>query len=238
MSKISETVMNFIKKISFKDIVYVLIIVILLCCLSYSVNRCTDEKVRYKNNIIALHDTIRYYEADNGDMVATIRAFEAELKEVKLLNKDLYERVKNLKPKGDVTNATYFTGVIDNPQRDTTYVIEHDTISQGFKKDFAFNDEYRTLEGNVTYEEDTLGVNIEKDQVQFDYTVAMDDKNNIMIHSSNPYVKFNEMTGFQIPTPKRKRWSLGPAVNFGYDPVQGKFAPSIGISLNYGILQW
>ena len=238
MSILSNKIENFIKKISFKDIVYVLIIVVLIVFLSISINKCSNEKVRYKNNIIALHDTIRYYETDNGDMAATIRGFEAELKEVKLLNKELYERVKNLKPKGDVTNATYFTGVIDNPQRDTTYVIEHDTISQGFKKDFAFNDEYRILEGNVTYEEDTLGVNIEKDQVQFDYTVAMDDKNNIMIHSSNPYVKFNEMTGFQIPTPKRKRWSLGPAVNFGYDPIQGKFAPSIGISLNYGIFQW
>lgn len=238
MSVLSDKIENFIKKISFKDIVYVLIIVVLIVFLSISINKCSNEKVRYKNNIIALHDTIRYYETDNGDMAATIRGFEAELKEVKLLNKELYEKVKNLKPKGDVTNATYFTGVIDNPQRDTTYVIEHDTISQGFKKDFAFNNEYRILEGNVTYEEDTLGVNIEKDQVQFDYTVAMDDKNNIMIHSSNPYVKFNEISGFQIPTPKRKRWSLGPAVNFGYDPIQNKISPSIGISVNYGLFQW
>ena len=229
---------KFITSIKAKDIVYLVVIMLLLLALGTSIRSCQDMNRQYQNNLIALNDTIHYYEAKNGDLVATIRGFETDLKTLKLLNEDLYEKVNNLDAKGNVTNATYFTGVIEHEKHDTTYVVKHDTINNGFKKNFEFDNEYRILEGNVSYENDTIGVNIDKDQVMFDYTVAMDNKNNIMIHSSNPYVKFNEITGFQLPKQKQKRWSLGPSINFGYDPIQNKGSMNVGISLNYGIIQW
>ena len=233
-----KKILNVLSSITKKDIIYTLIIVLLIGCLSSAIKQCSDTRFEYKNNIAALNDTIRYYQDKNGNLVATKLAFESDINTLKLLNEDLYNQIKDLKAKGNVIAGTYFAGVIENPKQDTTYIVTHDTILKGFIKDFAFNNEYRTLEGNVSYKNDTVGVNIEKDQVKFDYIVAMDDKNNIMIKSKNPYVKYNEITGFQIPKQKQKRWSLGPAVNFGYDPFQNKASVSLGISLNYGIIQW
>jgi len=221
-----------------KDIIYVCIILVMAGLLFTAVKSCVKEKHKYENNIIAIKDTIHYYHDADDNLVATIRAFEGELKDMKLLNEKLYDKVKSLKTKGDVTNAYYVGGTIEMPPQDTAYVISHDTIAQGFSKDFAFNDEYRELEGNVSYQEDTLSVDITKEQINFDYTLAMDDKNNIYIRSENPYVKYNELTGFQVPVTKQKKWSLGPSVNFGYDPIQKKPSFSVGVSLNYGLFKW
>ena len=236
--KFLNKVVNFFNSITKRDLIFGIIIVLLIGSLSMSISRCSDINTQYKNNITALQDTIHYYKDVNGNLVATKLAFESDLKTLKLLNKDLYDEIKDLKTQSNVTNTTYFTGVIENEVHDTVYVVSCDTITRGFVKNFAFNNDYRILEGNVSYKNDNLGVNIEKDQVKFDYIVAMDDKNNIMIKSTNPYVKYNEITGFQIPKQKQKRWSLGPAVNFGYDPFQNKASVSLGISLNYGIIQW
>ena len=236
--KFLNKVVNFFNSITKRDLIFGIIIVLLIGSLSMSISRCSDINTQYKNNIAALQDTIHYYKDVNGNLVATKLAFESDLKTLKLLNKDLYGEIKDLKAKGNITNTTYFRGVIENEVHDTVYVVSCDTITRGFVKNFAFNNDYRILEGNVSYKNDNLGVNIEKDQVKFDYIVVMDDKNNIMIKSTNPYVKYNEITGFQIPKQKQKRWSLGPAINFGYDPLQNKVSTSLGISLNYGIIQW
>ena len=209
-------VVKFFNSIKKRDLIFGIIIVLLIGSLSMSISRCSDINAQYKNNIAALQDTIHYYKDVNGNLVATKLAFESDLKTLKLLSKDLYNEIKDLKAQGNVTNATYFSGVIENEVHDTAYVVSHDTITRGFVKNFAFNNDYRILEGNVSYKDDNLGVNM----------------------STNPYVKYNEITGFQIPKQKQKRWSLGPAINFGYDPFQNKASASLGISLNYGIIQW
>ena len=66
----------------------------------------------------------------------------------------------------------------------------------------------------------------------------MDKNNKIYIKSDNPYVKYNEISGFTIQKEKKTHWSLGPSINFGYDPINNKPAFSIGASLNYGIIKW
>ena len=237
MSSLFNQFKNWITSIK-RDLIYGLIIAILIGALSISVDRCSKVNHEYKNNIAALNDTIHYYKAKNGNLVATKLVFESDIKTLKLLNKELYDEIENLKAKSDITNATYFTGVIENEVHDTTYIVKYDTIQNGFTKDFAFNNEFRKLEGNVNYYNDTVGVKINKDETYFDYTVAMDKKNNIYIESNNPFVKYNQITGFQVPKQKRKRWSIGPSVNFGYDPINNKPSLSIGASLNYGLIQW
>lgn len=229
---------NWAISITMKDIVYVLIIALLIGALSISVDRCSRANHEYKNNIEALNDTIHYYKAKNGNLVATKLAFESDIKTLKLLNEELYDEINNLKAKSDVTSATHFEGVIEYEVHDTTYIVQHDTIQNGFTKDFAFNNDFRKLEGNVNYYNDTVGVKINKDEMYFDYTVAMDKKNNIYIESDNPYVKYNKITGFQVPKQRRKRWNLGPSVNFGYDPINNKPAFTLGASLTYGLIQW
>jgi len=231
-------IINYISSITKRDVIYTLIIIILIGLLSFSVNKCSNVQSEYKNNIEALNDTIRYYQDKNGNLVATKLAFESDIKTLKLLNEDLYNKIKDLKAKGNVTHTTYFEGIIENPEQDTAYVVMHDTINKGFRKDFAFNNEYRRLEGNVSYQNDTVGVHIDKDEVEFDYTVAMDEKNNIYITSTNPYVKYNQITGFQIPKPKKKHWFAGPSISGGYDPINNRGTFNIGVSVGYGLFQW
>ena len=231
-----EKIKSFIMKITLKDIIYGIIILLLIGALSSSVSQCSSIKHQYKNNIAALNDTIHYYKAENGQLVAKKLAFETDIKDLEMLNKDLFEELENLNAKYELVSGTHFGGVVE-------YEV-HDTIMNGFSHDFAFNNEFRKLEGNVNYKNDTVGVKINKDEMYFDYTVAMDKKNNIYITSKNPYVKYNEMTGFQVPKQKRKRWSLGPSVQVGYGAVlhDGKVigAPnvSVGVSLNYGLIQF
>lgn len=225
-------------KIKVKDVIYPIIIFLLIAALSFSVDRCSQIQHEYKNNIKALTDTISYLHDKNGNLVATKLAFESDVKTLKLLNENLYKEIDDLKLKNKVKEIIYVDGIIENPEQDTAYVILHDTITRGFYKDFNFNNQYRTLEGNVNYQNDSLGINILKDQIMFNYTVAMDKDNKIYVKSTNPYVKYNEISGFTVPHQKRKRWSLGPSIGFGYDPIQNKPSVSAGVSLNYGIFQW
>lgn len=238
LNNILDLLKSIFSKITLKDIVYFLIIILFIGALSLSVNKCINIQDQYKNNIEALNDTIHYYKNKNNELIATKKIFQTDIKTLKLLNEDLYQQIKSLKAKGDITSGTYFSGVINNPEQDTTYIVLHDTIDRGFYKEFAFNNEYRILEGNVNYTNDTIGVNINKDQVKFDYTLAIDDKNNIYIKSSNPYVQYNEISGFQIPKQKTKHFYIGPSVNLGYDPIHNKISPTIGISIGYGLFKF
>ncbi len=220
-------------------LIYILIICLLAGALCISINKCSNTSGEYKHNIEALNDTIKYYQDKNGNLVATKLAFESDIKTLKLLNEKLYNQVDSLKlSKNNVTQIIYVDGKIENPKKDTAYVIKHDTISKGFSKDFKFNNKYRTLEGNVTYVPDSLRFKINKDEINFDYTLAMDKSNRIYVKSTNPYVKYNEISGFTIPKQKTKRWNIGPSVNIGYDPINNKATFSVGGSITYGIFQW
>lgn len=234
--------MKFINELLSKlrtHLIYISIILLLAIGLSIAVNKCSNVSREYKHNIEALNDTIKYYQDKNGNLVATKLAFESNVNMLENLNKNLYDQIDSLKlSKNSVAQIIYVDGMIENPKKDTAYVVTHDTISRGFSKDFNFNDKYRTLEGNVIYQNDSLGVHINKDIINFDYTLAMDKDARIYVKSTNPYVKYNEISGFTIPKQKNKRWNIGPAISVGYDPIQGKVAVSGGISLTYGIIQW
>jgi len=219
-------------------IIYILIIIALCMILNYSINRCSNAKNEYQNNIEALNDTIKYYQDKNGNLVATKLAFESDVKTLKLLNEDLYKQIEDLKLKNKVSSIVYIEGKVETPPNDTIYVVNTDTVARGFIKYFNFNNDYRILEGKVKYANDSLGVFINKDIVNFDYTVGIDKDNNIYVKTTNPYVKYNEISGFKISQPKKKHWSIGPSVNIGYDPIQNKISPSIGLSLNYSLFSF
>lgn len=219
-------------------IIYILIICLLACLLCMSVKKCSNVSGEYKHNIEALNDTIKYYQDKNGNLVATKLAFESDIKTLKLLNKDLYDQIDSLKLRpNNVTQIIHVGGEIENPQKDSSYVVLHDTITRGFSKDFDFNDKYRTLEGNVDYRDDSLGIHITKDITYFDYVLAMDKDSRIYVKSSNPYVKYNEISGFTLPKQKRKKTALviGPSVTYGYDFNNKDFGIFVGISATWGL---
>lgn len=219
-------------------IINIILIVLLTIGLSFSIQKCSHYKNEYIDNIRIMNDTIEYYTTKTNNLVATKTIYETDIKHLKYLNDSLYKAIKNIKPKTKVVTATQFSGYIDNSTHDTTYIVKHDTITKGFKHSFNFDNEYRLLSGDISYTNDSLNMIIDKDIIQFDYTIALDKKNRIYITSNNPYVKYNSISGFTIPKKRNKRWSVGPSIGYSYDIRKNTFSPTVGISLQYGLIQW
>lgn len=219
-------------------IINILLIIILFILVLFSVQQCSHYKNEYKNNIEALTDTIEYYKAKNGNLVATIHGYESNLKTLKILNEDLYKQIDNLKIKNKVKDILYINTDIVHELHDTTYTIQYDTIYKGFYHTFNFTDRYRELTGNIKYNNDSLNMNIDKDIVHLDYTIAVDKNNKIYVTSDNPYIRYNEIQGFTIPKKRTKRFGIGPTINYGYDIKNNNQSISIGIGINYNLLSW
>lgn len=221
-----------------KDIIYIVVILTLFIALLSSVRTCTNNDNRHKANLIALNDTISIFKAKNNNLVAAISGFECDMSELRLLNKKLYDEIDNLKLKNSATTGIHFGGNIDYGQSDTIYIISHDTISNGFIHKFDFSNNWRSLYGDVTFKNDSLSVNLLKDIVKFEYTVAMDKDNRIYITSENPYIEYNEIQGFTVPRKKEKHFSVGPHIGIGYDPFKNKPVYYIGIGLQYNLIKF
>ena len=56
-----------------------------------------------------------------------------------------------------------------------------------------------------------------------------------MIRSTNPYVKYNEITGFRLPQNKTKHWSLNAFGNFAWEPAHNDRYIDLGVSVDYNI---
>ena len=155
-----------LKKLKLRDVVYIVVILAMLGALASAVRSCKDNKSRYENNIEALTDSIKYLKSKSGETVVKKTVFEIEdIDELRQLNKQLYDEVqdlKNLVKLKNITNATQFSGEIVNVKHDTTFIVQHDTIKNGFNHNFAFNDEWRDLEGNVNYAQETLRQEIDE----------------------------------------------------------------------------
>lgn len=241
MKQILDKCISGLKKLRTRDVVSIVVILALLGALASAARSCNEDKSRYQNNIKALTDSIKYYKSKSGDMVAEKQAFVLEkIKELRQLNEDLYNEIqdmKNLVKPNDVTSATQFSGEIVNVLHDTTYVVQYDTIKNGFNHNFAFNDEWRDLEGNVNYADESLSMAITKDVTRFDYTVVTDKDNKVYIKSKNPYVKFDEFTGFTIPSKvqkKSKHFGVGPEIGVGVT-TEGKVVPYAGIGVHWSL---
>lgn len=218
-------------------IIYIGIVILLMILLGISVRQCSHKTDKYETNIKALNDSIRYYKSKSGNSVAQTSAFVVDnSKEIKELKEELYNALKEMKIQNSTIAAMQFSGEVDNGAKDTIYEIKHDTIQNGFIKDFSFSDKYRELNGKVTYIPDTLAVDITSDKIFFDYTVAIDKKNQVKIMSNNPYVKYNEISGFTITKQKQKKFGIGPQVGYGYNFNGNKFAPYIGIGISYNLI--
>lgn len=234
-----ENFISFIKTYKWK-LLWAILLITSLIINCVAIKSCNNSKNLNNNNIIALTDTIKYYKTKSGELAVSKTLLEGDLSTLKLANDSLYKVVKDMKV-SDPSTVVYIKSYVDNPEKDTVWNIIRDTIHGEITKDFAFNDKYRSLEGYITSSDTTLGLNIKKDQVYFDYTLAIEDSK-IYLKSNNPYVKFDNITGITIPKPKKYKYSIGigPQIGYGYDFVAKKGVPyvGIGISLNYNILSF
>ena len=201
-----------------------------------AVNRCSYYKNVNDKNIIALTESVKYYKGKYGYEVAKKTMIETDYKNLQNINDSLYRMIQNMQvKKPDIVIGGLAS--VDNGKHDTIYtptVTEID--SKNIYRRFDFSNQYRELAGNVSYTNDTLGLHIEKDRIQFKYALAIKD-NVVYMTSDNPYVKFNSITGITIPKQKKeKKFGIGPSVFGGYS--NKGFVYGIGIGLQYNFINF
>lgn len=226
-----------------KDIIYIALIIVMVCWAITSMRSCTNqvnENKLLEHNIEALSSEAELYKGKNGELVYQQQILIGDMNTLKIANENLYKRIKSMEVK-NAEQALRIEGLIRNPQRDTVWQINNDTIyidrNLNITRNFDFSDKWRTLNGNVFLADGNLGLNIDNDLIKFDYTAVFND-GQLYITSDNPYVQYNNITGIQVPKQRKKRWNLGIYGGFGvhYDISSKRFGygPQIGAGISVG----
>ena len=223
-----------------KDIFQVLLIVILFVWALISMQRCAVLKHNYEtaqNNIVALTDSIEYYECKTGELVAQKTMLIGEIKDLKESHSKelncLYDDLNSMKRK-NAQMAAQLKGFIDNPVKDTIWKYDTIKFEKSLIQPFDFSDKWRILSGNIILKDDTIGLNIKEDQVFFDYTIAIED-GCIYIKSDNPYVKYDYVTAIQEQQKKPKHWNIGFQAGLGFQYCMFNKTIDVGPYLGVGI---
>ena len=233
--KLGQMVLTFIRNHK-RILIEVFSVVAFFVFMTFSINKCTYYKNANDKNIIALTDSVKYYKGKYGNEVAKKTMIETDCKNLQIINDSLYRMIQSMqvkKPDIAIGGSTS----IDNGTHDTVWVPTVTEItSNNIYRKFDFSNQYRELTGNVSYTNDTLGLHIEKDIMQFKYALAVKD-NVVYMTSDNPYVKFNSITGLKIPKQKKeKKFGIGPSVFGGYS--NKGFVYGIGIGLQYNFIKF
>ena len=233
--KLGQMVLTFVRNHK-RILIEVFSVVAFFVFITWSINKCTYYKNVNDKNIIALTDSVNYYKGKYGNEVAKKTMIETDCKNLQIINDSLYRMIQSMqvkKPDIVIGGSTS----IDNGKHDTIYIPTVTEItSKNIYRKFDFSNQYRELTGNVSYTNDTLGLYIEKDIMQFKYALAVKD-NVVYMTSDNPYVKFNSITGLTIPKQKKeKKFGIGPSLFGGYS--NKGFVYGIGIGLQYNFINF
>ena len=233
--KLGQMVLTFVRNHK-RILIEVFSVVAFFVFITWSINKCTYYKTVNDKNIIALTDSVNYYKGKYGNEIAKKTMIETDCKNLQIINDSLYRMIQSMqvkKPDIVIGGSTS----IDNGKHDTVYILTVTEItSKNIYRKFDFSNQYRELTGNVSYTNDTLGLHIEKDIMQFKYALAVKD-NVVYMTSDNPYVKFNSITGLTIPKQKKeKKFGIGPSVFGGYG--NKGFVYGIGIGLQYNFINF
>lgn len=225
-----KSILSFILK-NPREIFY-LFLVILLCL--FLMRSCNEKKAMegiYIDNIEVLHDSLNTYKSKNGDLVCERDILVGDIELLKITNEELYNDLVDLKRK-NADLVVKLNATVKNETHDTVYIIEPTSLY--ITEQFDFSNKWRTLSGDINLANDSLSLNINKDEVYVDFTIAMED-NNVRIKSNNPYIEYDNVYGIIQPEYK-DNWSLnvGPSISIGYDPIHKTFSPTIGVSLTFG----
>ena len=233
--KLGQMVLTFVRNHK-RILIEVFSVVAFFVFMTLSINKCTYYKNVNDKNIIALTDSVNYYKGKYGNEVAKKTMIETDCKNLQIINDSLYRMIQSMqvkKPDIVIGGST----LIDNGKHDTVYIPTVTEItSKNIYRKFDFSNQYREITGNVSYTNDTLGLYIEKDIMQFKYALAIKD-NVVYMTSDNPYVKFNSITGLTIPKQKKEnKFGIGPSVFGGYS--NKGFVYGIGIGLQYNFINF
>ena len=255
--KTLSTILNFLSK--YKDIVYIVIILLLVM---FGIDSCHNRKIEQdisKHNINALLDSIEITQSklngviysrdalliDKDDLEKALGVSEKQIKE---LNKKLDSKVTYIaKLEGTIA--------ILNKQLDS---VSYTKIGDSYTIHSKDSNQYYKIGLTSKFNIDTLNFNIYNLTSKLDYltmpinlTTGLTKDWTIFVNTDNPYVKFTNIQGavvdknLYIPKSKRKPWALGigvgMATGYNLDGKDGKdfyVGPGVFVGITYNFLQW
>lgn len=210
----------------------------------------SQEIERYEQNWKAAHDSVKYYEMKNGEIMAekagyilTIEQLEQELGISKSEIKDLQDKLKS---KVSVITKVETKTVVDTLEFETERVIvQRDTITKEINNiigTFSHNDEWLAMRGQFQWTPEKTSTTLQNLTMNTPLKVGMTENNTFFVSTPNPYVTITSVEGATLNPKKQKRFGIGLQVGvgmqYGLINKQIDFGPQIGIGLNYNLVEF
>ena len=113
-----------------KDIIYIALIIVMVCWAITSMRSCSNQLQENKlleHNIEAITSEAEQYKGKNGELVSQQQILIGDMNTLKIANEDLHNRLKSMEVK-NAEQALRIEGLIRNPQRDTVWHVNTDTV--------------------------------------------------------------------------------------------------------------
>lgn len=248
-------------KIRKKDIIYagiVILLLFLLKCSHDSKKAIKNELVLRDSNIKAMQDSVSTFKLKNGEMASEKLSMVTKLKNLKLYNESLYNRINGLSKQLDSRPIVY-VNVGAKIVHDTVEVeknvskISSDEFLIDFKKDTIYSPgNEKHISGKLkiflldSNDIKVTDFTIDKDEMVFSAEIVFSEKNKEIVTSViSDHPGFNAESIQPVtldpklhPALKKlnnKRFILGPQVGIGIS-YDGKIIPQVGVGLTYKII--
>ena len=249
ITKVLEWLLNIAKKMSVKD----WIILILALAAIAGVLAARHYYKRATTPVVIVNDSLEIYKNKLNEEYVAKNTYIKTIDELKLLNDELSEEVKNLKdhPITITKIKQYFHTDTIYATSDSIVVADTDTTQRQLHWHSTHPDYYYSITGltDVASDFSRFNTTLTNIYIPVDLTVDLIESGKqlkFIARSDNPFVKINDINGAVIdPTKssviksrfKQKKWHIGPQLGFGLTSEM-KFRPYVGIGIGYGIINF
>jgi hypothetical protein len=217
------------------------------------IDELNTQNVIYKNNLLAMEDSISVFKNRNQELVFSRRALIGDLETISKTNRELREELQKYADR--VLSLQSFIILLESRKPTIVYV---DSIISPIQDEYtipwSWVDEYSRITGTSKFrlndEFSVVGYNV---ALNYSFSIPMvtgitktsDDEWRIFVSSQNPNITISDLIGFSVPSSNfasnaskqyrhSKPWGIG--FQFGYGATRDGLSPYMGIGLSYNIL--
>lgn len=258
-----EKVLDFLKK--YRDLIYIGVIIIFGLIVSSQcskIGKLNYEINRQENNRIALTEEITNYKDELGRANSEKHAYQLTQQELrdsigllKQKNKEYISYINtNMGIKDTVTVETVIVNEVEANVEDGTIKIEKSDVFGKSSRSFSVNIPYSVNENKLYTTNATFALNQDIFVEGWLERNTKTSETYIRLRSDYPGLTFNSGLGIVAePSKKYERdmrksngigIAVGPNFSFGYDFMNKKFVPTVGLGITIGytytpkIFQW
>ena len=218
-----------------------------------------QEKAMATQNLKAMQDSVRIdYDKKNEKVFEKMAFVAKEISDVKLLNKDLYEKLEAVEGKVQFY-ASAKVGYKAAPAEAKTKITQHgDSLNVNWDYKHEDKGSSQIIEGITYLEGDSAGLAtikkkaktiITKNELKLAIDVGLKtnkkgDTTEIFVKSLSPYITISDIQGvtFFPNTPEiykpRRTFAMGPNMNVFYNPFNNRVVPSIGVGVQWNVISF